>query len=196
MSLIYSILTSFVVLFSSFNCASAQTPVKPAPAASQAPAIAEPKAEIKAKVDDVCPCLKPGIDLIQKVYNSLEEDEWKDAENAAKNAQTFIKNLATTCKCPEVTSYQKIAEAYLKYAQGGNHLDGADQPNCPFALKLYSDAISNLKEAIPNITNAEVKTSATNIQDYADEELQFVKDECEDAKTPPAKPATAPAKKS
>lgn len=195
MSLIYSILTSFVVLFSSFNCAFAQTAAKPAPAASQAP-VAEPKAEIKAKVDDACPCLKPGVDLIQKAYNSLEEDEWKDAEAAAKNAQTFIKNLTSTCKCPEIASYQKIADAYLKYAQGGNHLDGADQPNCPFALKLYSDAISNLKEAIPNITNAEVKTSATNIQDYADEELQFVKDECEDAKTQPAKPAAAPAKKS
>lgn len=204
MSLLYSVLASFVILFSTVSFATAEEkkpePAKqpqaaPAPQA-QAPTAVEPKAEVKAKTEDACPCLKPGIDLIQKAYNSLEEDEWKDAENASKNAQTFIMTLAATCKCPEVASYQKIADAYLKYAQGGNHLDGADQPDCPYALKLYTDAISNLKDAIPNITNSEVKTSATNIQDYADEELQFVKDECEDVKAAPAKPAAAPAKKS
>lgn len=147
-------------------------------------------AEAPAAKPDACTCAKPAADALNKAYTALEEDEWANAETTTKNAITSIKTLSQSCKCPELASYQKIADAYLKYAQGGNHLDGADQPNCPYALKLYSDAISLLKESIPAVTNAEVKANATNIQDYADEELQFVKDECEDAK-----PAATPAKK-
>ncbi len=176
----YSLLLSFLVLFSSVNASFAQTEKKeeaPKPDAMSAPA---DKAE-------GCPCLKPAVEQIQKVYNSLEEDEWTQAESSAKNAQSSIKTLSATCKCPEVSAYQKVADAYLKYAQGGNHLDGADEPNCPFALKLYADAISALKEAIPSITNVDVKNNASNILDYAEEEQQFVKDECDEKSQPPAK---------
>jgi len=153
--------------------------------AAEAPA--KPQAVIKAKVDDVCVCAKPAIDALNKAYTALEEDEWTNAETTTKNAIASIKSISQSCKCPELVNYQKIADAYLKYAQGGNHLDGADQPNCPYALKLYADAIALLKEAMPGITNTEVKANATNIQDYAYEEFQFVEDECKDAKPAPAK---------
>ena len=126
-----------------------------------------------------CPCAKPAIDSIQKAYTTVEEDEWGKAIKACKDAIASISNLAKTCKCPEVDAYRKVAEAFLKYAEGGNHLDGADEPNCPFALKLYTDAISLLKDAIPNISNEAVIQNANNIQEYAKEEQQFVKDECQ-----------------
>ena len=194
----FSRLIAIIILSSMFisTCsgAYAESPAKTEPAPTVKPKAtavpAKPEAVIKAKVDDVCACSKPAADALNKAYTALEEDEWTNAETTTKNAIASIKSLSQSCKCPELVNYQKIADAYLKYAQGGNHLDGADQPNCPYALKLYADAITLLKEAIPSLTNAEVKANATNIQDYADEELQFVKDECEDTK-----PAATPAKK-
>ncbi len=158
-------------------------PQVPSTAPANVPAADSKQADLKAqktqeKVDE-CPCLKPAIEAVQKAYSSLEEDEWPGAIKICKDTIELIKILSKTCKCPEVASYQKITEAFLKYAEGGNHLDGADEPNCPFALKLYTDAIAFLKESTPKITNQEVKTNATNIQEYAEEELQFVKDECQ-----------------
>ena len=127
---------------------------------------------------DVCDCLKPAIDAIQKAYTSLEEDEWPAAIKTSKDTIDIVSNLAKVCKCPEITSYQKVSEAFSKYAEGGNHLDGVDEPNCPYALKLYSAAAALLKEAIPNITNVQVKENAENTNDYVTEELEFVKNEC------------------
>ncbi len=151
-------------------------PVQPAqPKAQVTPAQAQPQ----APQAEECPCLKPAIDVVQKAYSALEEDEWPDAIKVSKDAITTIKTLAKTCKCPEVAAYQQVTESFLKYAEGGNHLDGADEPNCPFALKLYIDAIASLKDAIPKIINTDVKSNATNIKEYAEEELQFVKDECQ-----------------
>ncbi|OGI20454.1 MAG: hypothetical protein A3B68_02930 [Candidatus Melainabacteria bacterium RIFCSPHIGHO2_02_FULL_34_12] len=133
-------------------------------------------------VDSACACLEPGNKAILKAYGSLEEDEWPKAIVESKNAIETINNLAKTCKCPEVDTYKKVADSFLKYAQGGNHLDGADEPNCPFALKVYGEAISGLTEAIPKITNKDVKDNVKNILEYAQEEQQFVKDECQEEK--------------
>jgi hypothetical protein len=194
-SRLIAIIISSSMFISACSGAYAESPAKTEPAPAVKPkaaaAPAKPEAVIKAKVDDLCACAKPAADALNKAYTALEEDEWTNAETTTKNAIASIKSQSQSCKCPELASYQKIADAYLKYAQGGNHLDGADQPNCPYALKLYADAIALLKEAIPSLTNAEVKANATNIQDYADEELQFVKDECEDTK-PTATPAKKP----
>ncbi len=193
-----------LILISNFSIAKAvdvkpqSSPALVKPASSPA-VVAKPvaspvasQAAAQKPASDQCICAKPAADALNKAYTALEEDEWTSAETTTKNAITSIKSLSQTCKCPELVNYQKVAEAYLKYAQGGNHLDGADQPNCPFALKLYSDALSLFKEAIPGISNVEVKTNASNIQDYADEELQFVKDECEDTKPTPQPSAKKP----
>lgn len=147
----------------------------------------KPQADLKAKTTE-CTCHKPGTDALQKAYASLEEDEWPSAIKACKEAITAIANLSKTCKCPEVIVFQKIADAYLKYAEGGNHLDGAEDPNCPYALKLYDEVLSLLSDSIPKVTSIDVKTNAKNIQEYAEEERQFVREECEES-TEPAKPA-------
>ncbi len=128
--------------------------------------------------DGLCGCLKGAVDAIQKAYVSLEEDEWPAAIKATKDAINTINTLSKTCACPETVAYQKISEAYLKYAEGGNHLDGAEEPNCPFATKLYSDAITLLDAYIPKISNASVKENAEDIKGYVKEEKEFVDEEC------------------
>lgn len=131
-----------------------------------------------------CTCLKPGIDAIQKAYASLEEDEWPKAITECKNAIAAINSLSKTCTCDEVNAYKSAADSFLKYAEGGNHLDGADEPDCPYALKTYSSSITGLQSALGKILDKDVKTSVKNILEYAQEEELFVKDECIDKKKP------------
>ncbi|GEM_PF-7118037 len=131
-----------------------------------------------------CACLKPAIDAIQKAYSSLEEDEWPKAIGECKNTIATINNLAQSCTCEEINAYKSTADAFLKYAEGGNHLDGADEPDCPYALKTYSASISGLQGAKDKILDKNVKTSVKNILEYAQEEELFVKDECLDQKKP------------
>ena len=130
----------------------------------------------------ICDCLKGAIDSIQKAYVSLEEDEWPAAIKTTKDAIGITSMLAKTCTCPETMAYQKIAEAYLKYAEGGNHLDGADEPDCPYATKLYSDAIILLDTYISQITNPAVQENAKDVEGYVKEEKEFVDEECGGAK--------------
>ena len=131
-----------------------------------------------------CTCLQPAIDAIQKAYSSLEEDEWPKAIGECKNTIATINNLSKSCTCEEVNAYKTAADAFLKYAEGGNHLDGADEPDCPYALKTYSASIAGLQSAQDKITDKGVKTSVKNILEYAQEEELFVKDECLDQKKP------------
>ncbi len=131
----------------------------------------------------ICDCLKGAMDAIQKAYVSLEEDEWTTAIKATKDAISTINTVSKTCTCPETIAYQKVAEAYLKYAEGGNHLDGAEEPDCPYATKLYSDAITLLEAYIPKITNSAVKENAEDISGYVKEEKEFVDEECDEVKT-------------
>ena len=145
------------------------------------------KADTKEQVGEIkaslCDCLKGAIDAIQKSYVSLEEDEWPAAIKATKDAINTISALSKTCACPETVAYQNIADAYLKYAEGGNHLDGAEEPNCPYATKLYSDAITLFETYIPKISNTTVKGNAEDIKEYVKEEKEFVDEECGGAKT-------------
>lgn len=134
-----------------------------------------PKEEAKG---GICDCIKGAVDAIQKAYLSLEEDEWPAAIKTTKDAITAIDTLSKTCTCPETVAYKKVAEAYLKYAEGGNHLDGADEPNCPYATKLYADAITLLDTYIPKITNPSVKENSEDIKGYLKEEKEFVDEEC------------------
>ncbi len=131
-----------------------------------------------------CACLKPGIDAIQKAYASLEEDEWPKAIGECKNTIASISALSKSCTCPEIAAYKAISDSFLKYAEGGNHLDSADDPDCPYALKTYSASIAGLKDSLEKITDKDVKTSVKNILEYAQEEELFVKDECADQKNP------------
>ena len=140
------------------------------------PATAPQVAEVKS---GICDCLKGAIDAIQKAYVSLEEDEWPAAIKSTKDAITTINTVSKNCTCPETIAYGKLGEAYLKYAEGGNHLDGAEEPNCPVALKLYADAIKMLDESIQKVSDEKIKSNAKNIKEYAVEEEQFVKDECQ-----------------
>ncbi len=134
--------------------------------------------EKKAKKAD-CVCAKPAVDLIKKAYASVEEDEWKKAIAVCKGTITSINNLSKTCKCPEMAVYKKIAEAFLKYSLGGDHLDGADEPDCNLAKGLYGDSIKFLEEALPNTENEKIREYARAVLDYAKEEQAFVKDECQ-----------------
>lgn len=165
----------------------AQTPT---PASQQTPqATPAPQAKSAQQVAPACKCLEGVVVIVQKAYASLEEDEWPSAIKISTDALNTINTLAKTCKCPEISAYQNVAKAFLNYAKGGNLLDGQEEPDCKAALKLYDEAISWLKDALEKITNSEVKANAKSIKEYAEEELQFVKDECEE---PPPKQQTQP----
>lgn len=167
---IFSLFCSFLLGLSSF----AQQPT-PAPAAPEAQLQAR-----TAKQTTECACAAPAIEALKKSYQSDEEDEWTVAIKIGKEAVSKINTLAKTCKCPEVQVYQKVADAFLKYAEAGNYLDSTEEPDCDFALKSYDKIISILEEAIPKITDATLKENAKNIQGYAKEEQAFVKDECQE----------------
>ena len=189
------VLLAVFISFSIQNISFAETapvkknvPSKPAPQAAvkkqvvpDAPKEQAPKEQTAGVKDGLCGCLKGAIDAIQKAYISLEEDEWQAAIKTTKDTINTINTLSKTCACPETVAYQKVAEAYLKYAEGGNHLDGAEEPNCPFATKLYSDAIVLLDAYIPKISNAVIKENAEDIRGYVKEEKEFVDEECSGA---------------
>ena len=184
----------------------AKEPVKESVSAMTAtgggPAVKEEKVEkvekveanIKAKVDEKkCTCDTPAVQALSKAYNSLEEDEWIDAIKICKETINAIGKLAETCKCTSgmkaegtppkertlVEVYSDIASAYLKYAQGGQILDGEDDIDCPKAKSLYDDAMKTLKVSIDGVQNEELKLEVENIKDYCEEEKAFVDDECE-----------------
>lgn len=180
------------------NYSSAQTaPVAMTPQAVPAGTNKKPEAASQpALKSGICDCLKGAIDAIQKSYVSLEEDEWPGAIKVTKDAINTINALSKTCVCPEIIAYQKIADAYLKYAEGGNHLDGAGEPNCPYATKLYSDAIALLENYISKISNATVKENAEDVKEYVKEEKEFVDEECGGAQSKPKEePKSAETKK-
>lgn len=156
----------------------------PPQAAPAEPVKKEAQEEPKA-ASSSCKCLEPATSAINKAYASVEEDEWNVAIKTCKNSVDAIKELAKTCKCPEVAIYQSIAEAFLKYSEGGNHLDTVDEPDCPYATKLYSEAIRALADVIPKIQDQGVKTKASDVKEYAEEEQEFVKDECITAEEKP-----------
>lgn len=145
---------------------------------------AELKEKAAPKAQTVCACLESAVSALQKAYTSLEEDEWPTAIKVASDTFNTINSLAKTCKCPEVVFYQNIGKAYLNYAKAGNLLDGEEEPNCKVAKKLYEEAITWLETSISKVTNKDVSSNAKSIQDYAKEELQFVKDECEEPESP------------
>lgn len=161
-----------------FSASSNGQTLSPTPSPSPQAASPSPQPTTQGKVT-ICPCLQPAIDAIQKAYASLEEDEWKAAIKTATDAQTAIANLGMTCMCPDVAVYQNVASGFLNYAKGGNILDGEDEPNCMAALKLYEDAIKLLNDSISKIAEQDVKSNVGNIRDYCKEELDFVKDECQ-----------------
>ena len=182
--ILLALLISFSVKSVSFAEA---TPAKkvvapqPAPTATVKKQVTQtetPKEQVAAVKSGLCDCLKSAIDSIQKAYVSIEEDEWPTAIKTTKDAISTINTLSKTCACPETVAYEKIAEAYLKYAEGGNHLDGAEEPNCPYATKLYSDAIILLETYIPKITNPAVKENSEDVKGYVKEEKEFVDEEC------------------
>lgn len=166
---VFSLLFVFALSFSSV----AQTPTPAAPEAQlQAKTVAQKTSE--------CACAAPAIDALKKSYQSDEEDEWTVAIKIGKETVSKINILAKTCKCPEIQAYQKVADAFLKYAEAGNYLDSTEEPDCDFALKSYDKIISILEEVIPKIVDATLKENAKNIQSYAKEEQAFVKDECQE----------------
>jgi len=182
------ILLVLLISFSVKNFSFAETapvkknvPSQPAPSPTIKKQVIQsdkPKEQTAEVKDGLCDCLKGAIDAIHKAYASLEEDEWPTAIKTTKDSITTINTLSKTCICPETIAYQKIAEAYLKYAEGGNHLDGAEEPNCLYATKLYSDAIILLEAYIPKVTNTAVKENARDVQGYVKEEKEFVDEEC------------------
>lgn len=167
---------------------------KSAPAETTKPTLPSPAVPPAAsttsadKDSKLCDCLGPAINSIQSAYTSLEENEWPVAINDTKKTIDLIMTLSMDCPCPELIAYQNVADAYLKYAEGGNHLDTADEPNCPYATKLYASAISILDQYIQKISDADVKTNAGNIKDYLEEEKDFIDDECGDAAKSEDKP--------
>lgn len=182
------ILLALLISFSAKNFSFAETaPIKkkavPPPVAAptikkQGTQTVTTKEQTVETKGGICDCLKGAIDAIQNAYVRLEEDEWPTAIKATKDTINTINTLSKTCACPETVAYGKIAEAYLKYAEGGNHLDGAEKPDCQYAIMLYSDARTLLENYIPKITNVSVKENAQDVQGYVKEEEEFVNEEC------------------
>ena len=178
----FTVRTLLVVLLG-LSFYSASFAQEPSPQLAQAEAAkAAPEAAVKAKKADEgpCDCLSPVIKATQDTYNKLEEDEWPACIKAAKDTIALIKKTSEDCACPELIAYRNIAEAYLKYAEGGNHLDNDDETDCPYATKTYGEGIKQLKTYIPKVTDKAVQTNAGYIQEYMEEEKEFVDEECEE----------------
>lgn len=142
----------------------------------------EPLKLMEKKAAKKCDCLDTKdfsvTKTVSKAYKSVEEDEWKKAIQSCKDAVASIKEHEKKCKCDEVIEYRKIVEGFQKYAEGGEHLDSAEEPDCPFALKVYDEAIKKLDDSISKVSDEKTKKDATNVKEYALEERQFVQDEC------------------
>lgn len=180
---VLSVFLSFMLAASVGYISYAQEAAPPQDVQAEPAKQAEP---VKKEAAAGCVCLEPATSAINKAYASVEEDEWTIAIKTCKDSITAIKELTKTCKCPEVAVYQSIAEAFLKYSEGGNHLDTVDEPDCPFALKLYSEAIKILSDALPKIKDEQIGAKAKDIKEYAEEEQEFVKDECLNTEEKPA----------
>lgn len=172
-------LTSILVLFfvmvsfssvGSFAQESSGSPMPPAEKATEAPKLPEGK----------CACAEPAVEALGKAYISLEEDEWPDAIKVCSDALNKVKELEKGCACPELPAYKDVATAYISYAQGGNILDGEEDIDCAKATKLYEGAISLLKTVTPKIQNEKIKREVNSVQEYCEEENEFVKDECQE----------------
>lgn len=164
----------FTIFLCAFSFAQTPTPV---------PTVGK-EVELQAKTalkTSECACAAPLVEALKKTYQSDEEDEWTVAIKIGKDTVTKINALAKTCKCPEIQIYQKVAEAFLKYAEAGNYLDGTEEPDCDFALKSYDKIIALLEESILKIPDVTLKENAKSIQSYAREEHAFVKDECQES---------------
>ena len=161
-----------------------KTKVTPSPSVQASPAEAVPSPqpeELQKTLEErksQCPCAKPALDSIDKAYVAVEEYEWPAAIKECTNSLTTVKNLKKTCKCPDVADYENIAQAFLNYAKGGDHLDGQEDPDCVYVKKLYTDAIKLLDDTIPKLKDSKMKSNAENIKGYCKEELDFVNDEC------------------
>lgn len=140
--------------------------------------IEKPTIQAKQVQNKLCECLGPAIDAAQKAYTSLEEDEWPVAIETVKKSIETVKNLSKDCACPEVIAYQKVLEGFLKYAEGGNHLDNVDEPDCPYVTKLYASA-KELLNASEKISNEQVKANAKDVNEYIAEETDFLEEECQ-----------------
>ncbi len=162
-----------VLLLVNLQVANAQTEEKKEVVPTPAPTAA-------AKKPDQCECETPAITSLSKTAASLNEDDWNESINICMTTIIEIEKLKTTCKCPIIDSYKKIADAYLKYAQGGQILDGEADIDCIKAKKLYDDAIKALNELLPVIQNEKLKEEVSEIKDYCIEEKSFVEDECEE----------------
>lgn len=184
MNLNFRLLISILISFLAYNVSFAQTQNTGIMPATET---VKPVQEVKkqesqppppVKDTSACNCQKPVLDIIDKAYLSLEEDEWSNAIKVCTDAVNTVKNLAVTCTCLDVPLYKGIAQAFLNYAKGGDILDGEKEPDCTLANKLYTDAIKSLEESIPKIKDVKLKTNVESIRDYCKEELEFVKDEC------------------
>ena len=172
------VLLALFICFSIQNISSAQTaPPKKDPAVKKQVIESDKPKEQPAK-GGLCDCLKGAGDVLAGVFQKLEEEDWNTGIKAAKDAINTINTVAKTCACPEIIAYQKIAEAYLSYAEGGNHLDSAEEPDCPKATKLYSGAIGLFEKYVPQITNPAIRENAKDIEGYVKEEKEFVDEEC------------------
>lgn len=192
MNLIIRFLISLILSFMVCNVSLAQTQNTKQQKPQEAKSQPTPQAQIKKQEPQstpqtqvqgkdtavVCNCQKPVLDIIDKAYVSLEEDEWPAAIKVCTDALTTVKNLSNTCTCLDTPLYKSIAQGFLNYARGGDILDGEKDPDCKAADKLYTDAIKLLEDAMPKIKDAKLKTNVESIRDYCKEELEFVKDEC------------------
>ena len=140
---------------------------------------ASPQAPAQAAKPEACNCEKPAVEALDKTYVSLEEDEWAGAIKVSTDALNLVKNLSMTCTCPVISVYQDVAQGFLNYATGGSILDSEEEINCPKAKKLYEDALKLFDAALPKIADENLKKKVKDIRDYAQEEKEFVDDECE-----------------
>ena len=125
-------------------------------------------------------CLGLGDQILLDTYLAVEEEDWNSGIKTCEEGINAINDLSQRCgACPEPQEYIKVIGAFRKYAEGGIHLDGAEEPKCSFAIQLFTDTINDLESSLQTISSQQAKFKIKNIRDYAKEEKQFVSDECQ-----------------
>jgi len=95
-----------------------------------------------SQVQPGCGCLETkgfsASGLLEKAYNSVQEDEWDKAIDVCKKVQADLKEHEKKCKCQQLIDFQRIVKSFGDYAEAGRDLDNSDKPNCDKVLKLYT----------------------------------------------------------
>lgn len=138
---------------------------------------------------EACDCAKPAEPLLIDAYKSLEsgEEGWGPTIEKINKARTKVEELEKgDCKCDYLLALKDVTTGYKLYAEAAKILDEVvdlDAKLCKEVISKYEESIKSLEKALPRFVNETIKKQADTIKTYAEEELGFVKEECQDKKT-------------